>query len=45
VTRPKPSFIATGKRIGAVMSTIEEGSITLPARSKDVDEEKEGDDA
>ena len=28
-----PSFIATGNRIGAMISTIDEGSITLPASS------------
>ena len=32
-TGSMPSFIATGNRIGAMISTIEEGSITLPASS------------
>ena len=33
-TGSMPSFIATGNRIGAMISTIDEGSITLPARSR-----------
>src|SRR3954468_8971963 len=32
-TGSMPSFIATGTRIGAMISTIDEGSITLPAIS------------
>ena len=45
-TGSMPSFIATGNRIGAMISTIDDGSITLPASSSsDVDEEQEGDDA
>ena len=33
-TGSMPSLIATGNRIGAMISTIEEGSITLPASSR-----------
>ena len=32
-TGSMPSFIATGNRIGAMISTIDDGSITLPASS------------